>query len=101
MCDDNTELQGCDLQVGYHGGSVINDLNVQITKGTLTALVGPNGSGKSTLLMTLARVLLPGAARSAYTGHPSRHSDRPLWLVRWPYYLRPPSHRLVCGCANW
>jgi iron complex transport system ATP-binding protein len=59
MCEANTELQGCGLQVGYHGRSVINDLNVQIAKGTLTALVGPNGSGKSTLLMTLARVLLP------------------------------------------
>ncbi|NUG01553.1 ATP-binding cassette domain-containing protein [Acinetobacter oleivorans] len=34
--------------------TAINDLNIQINKGELTALVGPDGSGKTTLLRLIA-----------------------------------------------
>lgn len=47
------------ISAGYHRRTVLDDLSVGITRGTVTALVGPNGSGKSTLLKTLARLLQP------------------------------------------
>lgn len=41
---------------GYRPGvPVIHDLSLQLTPGTVTALVGPSGSGKSTLAALLAR----------------------------------------------
>ncbi|MBX3013036.1 MAG: ABC transporter ATP-binding protein [Caldilineaceae bacterium] len=49
------------LHVGYNDRLILSDLALQITAGTITALVGPNGSGKSTLLKTLARLLKPSA----------------------------------------
>jgi iron complex transport system ATP-binding protein len=49
------------LRVSYGARVVIDQLALQIERGTITALVGPNGSGKSTLLKTLARLLSPSA----------------------------------------
>jgi iron complex transport system ATP-binding protein len=49
------------LRVGYGARTVIDQLALQIERGSITALVGPNGSGKSTLLKTLARLLTPSA----------------------------------------
>jgi iron complex transport system ATP-binding protein len=40
---------------------VIDQLALQVERGSITALVGPNGSGKTTLLKTLARLLTPSA----------------------------------------
>jgi iron complex transport system ATP-binding protein len=49
------------LSVGYGRQLVIPELSLQITLGTITALVGPNGSGKSTVLKALARLIAPRA----------------------------------------
>ncbi|NJB67007.1 biotin transport system ATP-binding protein [Desulfobaculum xiamenense] len=48
------------LSHSYPGGTtVLSDINLSITRGTLLALVGTNGSGKSTLLSLLAGILRP------------------------------------------
>jgi iron complex transport system ATP-binding protein len=54
-------LTAADLRVGYGERMVIDQLDLQVTPGSLMALIGPNGSGKSTLLKTLARLLAPSA----------------------------------------
>ena len=41
------------LFFSYERQSVIEDVSIKLTPGTLTALVGPNGAGKSTLLRLL------------------------------------------------
>lgn len=47
------------LGIGYGKATIVEDLNIQIPDGKVTALVGPNGSGKSTILKALARLLSP------------------------------------------
>lgn len=47
------------LTLAYDQAIVINDLDLAIPLGQITALVGPNGCGKSTLLRGLARLLKP------------------------------------------
>lgn len=47
------------LSVGYGDTTIINNLNLSIPKGRITALIGPNGCGKSTLLKALARIHKP------------------------------------------
>jgi iron complex transport system ATP-binding protein len=49
------------LTLAYDGAPVIQNLDLAIPAGQITALVGPNGCGKSTLLRGLARLLKPGA----------------------------------------
>src|SRR3712207_2668682 len=47
------------LTLGYDGAPVVNDLDLLIPHGRISALIGPNGCGKSTLLRGLARLLKP------------------------------------------
>lgn len=47
------------LNVGYAGKTVLEDVCLAIPSGSLTVLIGANGSGKSTLLRTLAGIQSP------------------------------------------
>ncbi|MGX4585494.1 ABC transporter ATP-binding protein [Paenibacillus chitinolyticus] len=49
------------LHIGYGDLSIVNDLNISIPQGKITALVGANGSGKSTILKTMARLMKPAS----------------------------------------
>ncbi len=48
-----------DLMIGYQDTIIVDQLNLSIPEGEITALVGANGSGKSTILKTLARLMKP------------------------------------------
>ncbi|MBP2001870.1 iron complex transport system ATP-binding protein [Paenibacillus shirakamiensis] len=54
-------LQTSHLDIAYEDRLIVEDLNIQIPKGQITALVGANGSGKSTILKTMARIMQPKA----------------------------------------
>lgn len=47
------------LHIGYDERLIVEDLNIAIPQGKITALVGANGSGKSTILKTMARIMNP------------------------------------------
>lgn len=51
-----SDLHGAGLTLSYGGEPVVDDVDLRIEAGRVTALVGPNGSGKSTLLRALARL---------------------------------------------
>ncbi|WP_438348704.1 ABC transporter ATP-binding protein [Paenibacillus sp. FA6] len=41
----------------YDGKPVVDQVSVQIPKGTITSFIGPNGAGKSTLLSMISRLI--------------------------------------------
>ncbi|MFC0214604.1 ABC transporter ATP-binding protein [Paenibacillus chartarius] len=47
------------LDIAYEDSLIVEDLNISIPSGKITALVGANGSGKSTILKTMARIMKP------------------------------------------
>lgn len=47
------------LTAGYGGPPIIQDINLQVMPGALTAVVGSNGAGKSTLLKAISGVIRP------------------------------------------
>lgn len=49
------------LHIAYSERVIVDDLNIVIPKGKITALIGANGSGKSTILKAVARMLKPKA----------------------------------------
>jgi iron complex transport system ATP-binding protein len=53
----SVRLQAAGLGVGYGERMVVDDLDLDIVGGTVTAVIGPNGCGKSTLLRALGRLL--------------------------------------------
>ena len=49
-------MRSVDLCLGFSGRMVLNDVNVDLKRGSITALIGPTGSGKSTFLRTVNRM---------------------------------------------
>ncbi len=60
-----TVMESFKLTLGFSGRTVLEDINVSIKRGLITALIGPTGSGKSTFLRTLNRMndRVPGFTR--------------------------------------
>ncbi|WP_054942391.1 ATP-binding cassette domain-containing protein [Paenibacillus ihuae] len=54
----------------YDTAAALQDINLEISQGTLTVLCGVTGSGKSTLLRVLAGLAAPAAGRVVYTADP-------------------------------
>jgi len=44
---------------GYNRKKIIEDVNIQIPKGSITALIGLNGAGKSTTIKHILGLLRP------------------------------------------
>ncbi len=49
----------------YGDKVAVNDLNIQIERGSFTAILGPNGAGKSTTIQMLIGLLRPTSGRFA------------------------------------
>lgn len=47
------------VSITYGDKVIVENFNIEIPEGKITALVGPNGSGKSTILKAIARILRP------------------------------------------
>lgn len=54
-----TDLTAQNLTLAYDNAVIVQNLDVRIPQGKITALVGPNGCGKSTLLRGISRLLQP------------------------------------------
>lgn len=55
---------------------VLKDINLNIEKGSFTAILGHNGSGKSTLAKTFNAILLPGGGKVYVNGIDTQTEDR-------------------------
>ena len=49
-------LRGRGVSVSYGVQRIVNDVDIELVSGGVTALIGPNGSGKTTLLRGLSRL---------------------------------------------
>ena len=52
----------------FKGFVAVNDVDLQVRRGTIHALIGPNGAGKTTCFNLLTKFLTPTAARILYNG---------------------------------
>lgn len=53
----------------YFGGLVaVDDLDMEVRKGEIHALIGPNGSGKTTIFNMISNVLRPSSGRIIFDG---------------------------------
>ena len=70
MDTSNIALSIKDLTVAFGQKPVLWDIDLDIPKGSLTAIVGPNGAGKSTLLKAALGIIKPIAGRVDVFGQP-------------------------------
>lgn len=79
-------LRAESLTLAYGERTIIEDLDLQVPEGGITAIVGANGCGKSTLLRALARLIAPRAGRVVLDGkalhsRPTKEIARTLGLL--------------------
>jgi iron complex transport system ATP-binding protein len=71
----NGRLRTRQLHIGYGKRPIVEDLNLRIPDGQITALVGANGSGKSTILKTMARIMKPASGQVLLDGRSIQHQS--------------------------
>lgn len=76
-------LSTSDLSVGYQRDvAVLHGLNLDFSRGQVTAILGANGCGKSTLFMTLLGILKPQSGEVRWQGQPIGYGKKELRALR-------------------
>jgi ABC-type branched-subunit amino acid transport system ATPase component len=64
-----------DLCAGYGDEDILHGVSIEVTRGSIVAVIGPNGSGKSTLLKTIYGLLRPRRGTIRLAGPDTRTLD--------------------------
>ncbi|TCK98618.1 manganese/zinc/iron transport system ATP- binding protein [Natranaerovirga hydrolytica] len=70
-----------DLTVAYEKKPVLWDVDLNIPKGVLMAIVGPNGAGKSTLIKTMLDLIKPVAGKVSFWEQPYNKQRKKIGYV--------------------
>ena len=77
----------------FGGLTAVNNVSLQVTAGTLTALIGPNGAGKTTLFALMSGFLTPDSGTVVFDGKDitgqAPHVNARLGMTRTFQIVRP------------
>ena len=59
----------------FSAHTALDDVSVEIPRGSVYGLLGPNGAGKTTLIRAITRITLPDAGEILFDGRPITQSD--------------------------
>ena len=59
----------------FSAHTALDDVSVEIPRGSVYGLLGPNGAGKTTLIRTINRITLPDEGRVLFDGKPITQQD--------------------------
>ena len=80
-----TILECSELTKKYGSHRAVDNLNLQIERGRVYALLGPNGSGKSTFMKMAAGLIHPSSGKILFEGESvgknSLYADRIVFLL--------------------
>lgn len=65
---ENYVIEVEDMTVAYNEKPVLWDIDLNIPKGVLMAIVGPNGAGKSTLIKAMLNLIVPISGKVLFNG---------------------------------
>ncbi|MBD3169252.1 MAG: ATP-binding cassette domain-containing protein [candidate division Zixibacteria bacterium] len=77
MESKDLSIEVADLTVAYGDKPVLWDIDLNVPKGILMAIVGPNGAGKTTMIKSILGLVKPAAGRVLILGKPY-HKQRHL-----------------------
>lgn len=76
-------LETRELCYSYDGDNkALNNINIKIPKGKVTAIMGGNGAGKSTLFLNLNGVLTPDSGQVYFNGKPVLYNKKGMREMR-------------------
>lgn len=78
---DQAYIKVEDLTVSYDLKPVLWDIDIDIPKGALLAIVGPNGAGKSTLIKAMLSLLNPVSGHVTFDGRPYKDVQKDIAYV--------------------
>ncbi|ASA22997.1 metal ABC transporter ATP-binding protein [Paenibacillus donghaensis] len=81
MSELATGLQVKGLSAAYRKSTVLEQVNFELPKGSLTGIVGPNGAGKSTLLKTMLELHPKLSGTVTFAGEPLSNMRRKIGYV--------------------
>ncbi|WP_286240756.1 ABC transporter ATP-binding protein [Neptuniibacter halophilus] len=61
-------LQTSDLVKEFKGFTAVDNVNLNVERGTIHALIGPNGAGKTTVFNLLTKFLIPTSGQILFNG---------------------------------
>jgi len=76
-----TILKTTGLGKTFKGFSAVNNVNLEVTRGTIHALIGPNGAGKTTCFNLLTKFLEPSSGQILFNGFDIT-KERPAQIAR-------------------
>lgn len=95
MSDKDSYIQVIDLDFEYPDGTeALKDINLEIGKGEMIALIGQNGSGKTTLSKCLNGLYKPTRGNIIVDGLNSKKSSIVQMVKRVGYVFQNPDHQL-------
>lgn len=68
-------LQTKNVTKQYANHLALNNVSINVPKGTVFGLLGPNGAGKTTLIRIITRITAPDSGEVLLDGRPSRSED--------------------------
>lgn len=95
MTEKESYIQVMDLDFDYPDGTqALKDINLEIYKGEMIALIGQNGSGKTTLSKCLNGLYKPTRGNIIVDGLNSKKSSIVQMVKRVGYVFQNPDHQL-------
>jgi branched-chain amino acid transport system ATP-binding protein len=92
-------LQVQNVSRAFGGLRAVQNVSLDVPKGSLTALIGPNGAGKTTLFALMSGFLTPDSGRIVFDGHDitgqTPHLNAKLGLTRTFQIVQPFASQTV------
>ena len=82
MTDASPIVRLRNVRLERGGRAILRDINLEVPRGRVVAVLGPSGSGKSTLLSALTGQLVPAAGTVEVLGREVPRGERELLAMR-------------------
>jgi peptide/nickel transport system ATP-binding protein len=75
-------LEAKNITKKYANHTALNNVSIEVEKGTVFGLLGPNGAGKTSLIRIINQITAPDEGEVRFIGQPIPPAGTPAWRVQ-------------------